>query len=126
MCALLALEINPNIMITEFALDLRSARRKSGLSQEEVAYLVCVNQATYSRFEKGTLTPSVEQLCLLALIYGKSFGSYFDQITAAQKLALQRRLEKMPPKDRPRVRIFNRTRTLEKLRHRLSADYGSA
>lgn len=113
-------------MITEFALDLRHARRKSGLSQEEVAYLVAVNQATYSRFEHGTLTPTVEQLCLLALIYGRSFTSYFERITSAQKPALERRLDQLPPKDRPRVRIFNRARTLEKLRQRLQPDHGSA
>ena len=113
-------------MITEFALDLRHARRKSGLSQQEVAHLVQVNQATYSRFEQGSLVPSVEQLCLLALIYGRSFVSYFDIITARQKLKLRQRLDSLPPKDRPRVRIFNRTRTLEKLRQRISFDHDNA
>ena len=113
-------------MITEFALDLRHARRKSGLSQQEVAYLLSVNQATYSRFEQGTLTPSVEQLCILALIYGRSFASYFDMITTAQKPQLKQRLDRLPPKERPRVRTFNRARTLEKLRHRLDPHYGAA
>lgn len=112
-------------MITEFALDLRHARRKSGLSQAEIAHLVDINQATYSRFENGSLTPSVEQLCILALIYGRSFTSYFERITAAQKPGLKQRLETLPPKDRPSVRIFNRARTLDKLRQRLDPDHGS-
>lgn len=113
-------------MITEFALDLRHARRKSGLSQAEIAFLVDVNQATYSRFENGTLKPSVEQLCALALIYGRSFSSYFETISHAQKPGLKNRLDKLPPKDRPTVRVFNRARTLEKLRHRLDRKDGSA
>lgn len=113
-------------MITEFALDLRHARRKSGLSQAEVAHLIAINQATYSRFEQGALTPSVEQLCVLALIYGRSFTSYFERITAAQIPGLKNRLDALPTKDRPRVRIFNRARTLEKLRQRLDPGHGSA
>ena len=113
-------------MITEFALDLRHARRKSGLSQAEIAFLVDVNQATYSRFEHGTLKPNVEQLCVLALIYGRSFVSYFELISHKQKPALRTRLEKLPPKDRPSVRVFNRARTLEKLRHRLELGRGGA
>ena len=113
-------------MITEFALDLRHARRKSGLSQAEIAFLVDVNQGTYSRFESGDLTPSVEQLCILSLIYGRSFSSYFESISAVQKPTLKRRLAELPPKDRPRVRIFNRARTLEKLNHRLENGHGDA
>lgn len=110
-------------MITEFALDLRHARRKSGLSQAEVAFLVSVNQATYSRFENGSLTPNVEQLCVLALIYGRSFASYFEMISRLQKPALKVRLEELPPKDRPSIRVFNRARTLEKIRQRLESGY---
>jgi len=113
-------------MITEFALDLRHARRKSGLSQAEIGHLVDINQATYSRFEQGALTPSVEQLCILALIYGRSFTSYFERITAAQKPGLKKRLDALPPKARPNVRIYNRARTLEKLRQHLNPDYGAA
>lgn len=113
-------------MITEFALDLRHARRKSGLSQEEVAYLVDISQSSYSRFEKGTLTPTVEQLCLLSLIYGKSFVSYFEAISRSLKPGLLQRLEQLPPKSKPRLRIFNRARTLQRLRERITIDHGSA
>lgn len=113
-------------MITEFALDLRHARRKSGLSQAEVAHLVAINQATYSRFEHGSLSPSVEQLCALALIYGRSFTSYFERIADAQKPGLRKRLSELKPKERPTVRIFNRARTLEKLRRRLDPEHAAA
>ncbi|MEM9358179.1 MAG: helix-turn-helix transcriptional regulator [Pseudomonadota bacterium] len=113
-------------MITEFALDLRHARRKSGLSQEEVAYLVDISQSSYSRFEKGTLTPSVDQLCLLSLIYGKSFVSYFEAITKSLKPGIAMRIANLPPKSKPRLRIFNRARTLEKLRRRVTMEHGSA
>ena len=113
-------------MITEFALDLRHARRRSGLSQAEVAFLANVNQATYSRFEAGALVPGVEQLCILALIYGRSFASYFEMISTAQKPALKLRLGKLPPKDRPSIRVFNRARTLEKLSRRLDQRHDDA
>ena len=113
-------------MITEFALDLRHARRKSGLSQEEVAYLVDISQSSYSRFEKGMLAPTTEQLCLLSLIYGRSFVSYFEAITRSLKPTLLQRLKKLPPKAKPRIRIFNRARTLEKLRQRITIEHGGA
>ena len=113
-------------MITEFALDLRHARRKSGLSQTEVAFLLATNQATYSRFEQGAAIPTLEQLCSLALIYGKSFSSYFTMITRQLKPDLWLRLQELPAKERPRVRIFNRARTLERLRLRLDPQYGEA
>lgn len=112
-------------MITEFALDLRHARRKSGLSQAEIAHLLEIHQATYSRYEQGALTPNVEQLCILALIHGRSFTSYFERITNAQKPSLKQRLDELPPKERPSVKIFNRARTLEKLRQRLDPDHGN-
>ncbi len=67
-------------MITEFALDLRLARRKSGLSQKEVAYLLSIDQSTYSDFERGEKVPSLKQICQLSLIYGRSFHSYFERI----------------------------------------------
>ena len=113
-------------MITEFALDLRHARRKSGLSQREVAFLVNISQSTYSRFEQGTLTPTVEQLCLLSLVFGRSFVSYFEAITRSLKPALRQRFSELPKKAQPRIRVFNRARTLKRLRHVVTIEYDNA
>ncbi len=106
-------------MITEFALDLRHARRKSGLSQQDVGHLLSINQSTYSDFERGKIVPSLEQICQLSLIYGRSFQSYFERITSGVKPRLAERLEELPVKQRLGLRVFNRGRTLGRLRLRL-------
>ncbi len=116
-------------MITEFALDLRLARRRSGLSQKEVAYLLTINQSTYSEFERGVKVPSLEQICQLALIYGRSFQSYFEDITSGVKPRLAKRLEKLPKTKSPRLRIFNRGITISRMKARLkplNERYGGA
>ena len=116
-------------MITEFALDLRHARHKSGLSQQEVAFLISIHQSTYSEFERGAKVPSLEQICQLALIYGRSFQSYFERITSGVKPRLAKRLEKLPKTKSPRLRIFNRGITISRMRARLkplNEQYGSA
>ena len=116
-------------MITEFSLDLRLARRSSGLSKKAVAYLLTIYQSTYSEFERGAKVPSLEQICQLALIYGRSFQSYFGRITSGVKPPLAKRLEKLPKTKSPRLRIFNRGISISRMRNRLkplNEQYGSA
>ena len=51
---------------------IRSLRKKIGLSQEELAALVGVDRATVSKWEGGKFKPSEEKVRLLASLAGKS------------------------------------------------------
>lgn len=108
-------------MNTEFSLDLRHTRRKSGLSQKEVAFLLEINQSTYSAFERGTSKPSTEQLCALSLIYGKSFQSFFEQFKEDIKPKLANQLSNLPKRTGSSIRLYNRQCTLDRLAERLNS-----
>lgn len=57
-------------MGTKLALDLKVARRRSGLSQQDVAILLSVDRTLISKFERGHRMPSGEQVAVLSLVYG--------------------------------------------------------
>lgn len=48
---------------------LRSVRQACGLSQAAVAKALCIHRATYSYYEEGKRTPSMEFLIALAKIF---------------------------------------------------------
>ena len=55
---------------TKFGNELRRLRVQSGLTQQAVADALHVNRATYTFYETGTTTPSVERLGKIAEILG--------------------------------------------------------
>ena len=56
----------------QFALRLRKARKRAGLSMKRVHELVYVSQSVICRYEKGSTFPPVERLYDLAKLYGVS------------------------------------------------------
>lgn len=109
-------------MLTDFALDLRLARRRSGLSQHEVAHLLALDQSTLSDLERGETSPTVRQITQLALIYGRSFHSLFAELARAVKPELASRLDTLPPRKRPPAAMLNRLITLKRMRARLTGE----
>lgn len=109
-------------MLTDFALDLRLARRRSGLSQHEVAHLLAMDQSTLSDLERGETSPTMRQLTVLSLIYGRSFHSLFVEIAREVKPGLTSRLNTLPERKRPHVAMLNRDITLKRMRVRLTAE----
>ena len=63
-------------MSTEFALDLRLARKKSGLTQRDCAHLLNVHASKVSALEHGKQLPTLIEICTLSLIYGRSFEAW--------------------------------------------------
>lgn len=51
---------------------IRNTREDNDLTQTQIASLLNINQRTYSRYERGEITISVETLCKLADFYGTS------------------------------------------------------
>lgn len=116
-------------MSTEFALDLRLARRKSGFTQRDIAHLMDEHQPLVSELERGHKRPRLEQIVTLSLIYGRSFESLFAELMTDAKARLQQRIVHMPNGVRSYVGTFNRDGSIERLARRLADDqtgYGSA
>ncbi|WP_299771257.1 helix-turn-helix transcriptional regulator [uncultured Tateyamaria sp.] len=115
-------------MSTQFALDLRLARRKAGYTQGDVAHLLSVTQSLVSELETGVKRPDLEQIIDLSLIYGRSFESFFGELLTARQQRLQERLETLPELEKPTAHTFNRAHALKQLRRRVASqiEHGGA
>lgn len=102
-------------MYNAFALDLKAARRKSGLTQQDVAHLLGSHRAKLSHLEKGTSEPTAADVAALSLIYGKSYDVICRSVFEATALELKDRLPTLPTPNRSWLGRFNRTNTLSKL-----------
>ena len=113
-------------MIHEFALDLRAARRNSGLRQVDCAHLMGVNKTKISNLENGRQRPSVRDICTLSMIHGRSFESLFAGIFDEVKADIFCHLTDLPEPRAHYGRSNNRSRTLESLKTRLQDDHNEA
>ena len=85
-------------MVYDFGLRLTSLREKRNLSQSDVAARLEVTRSTISGYECNTITPSVEQLVKLALLYNTSldymmglenrYHLYLDDLSESQQQAI--------------------------------------
>jgi transcriptional regulator with XRE-family HTH domain len=106
-------------MIQEFSLDLRAARRNSGLRQIDCAHLMGTNKTKISNLETGRQRPSVRDICMLSMIYGRSFESLFAGIFDEVRTELAAQLPGLPEPNAHYRRRLNRQRTLASLEARL-------
>ena len=117
-------------MSQTFALDLKVARRKSGLTQQDCAHLLDVHKAKISLLEQGKTLPTVLELSTLSLLYGKSFESLFRSLIEDAQHTLNDRLATLPVVSNRWLGRFIRQNTLNKLAARLDANnsngHGSA
>ena len=113
-------------MIQEFSLDLRAARRNSGLRQIDCAHLMGVHKTKISNLENGRQRPSVRDICTLSMIYGRSFESLFSGIFDEVKADTYCRIQDLPEPKPYYGRLKNRRRSLIGLRERLEGDISEA
>lgn len=115
-------------MSSQFALDLRLARKKAGYTQDDLAHLLDTYQTVISQLEHGKIRPGLTQIIDLSLIYGRSFESFFAEVLAERKKHLSVRLSTLPAPGRQVMSTFNRPGSLTRLKRRLveTKDDGSA
>ena len=106
-------------MSTEFALDLRLARKKAGFTQPDIAHLLDLHQSGISCLERGKRRPNLTEIVELSLIYGRSFESLFAEIMDESRNTLQLRLISLPAIVRETNATFNRPASIAKLRRLL-------
>lgn len=109
-------------MSTEFALDLKVARRKAGYTQNDLAHLLGSNQAHISELERGHILPTLEQIVTLSIIYGRSFEGLYANLLAKAREQLRMHIVGMPIGGRNYVGTFNRDRSIERLARRLAGE----
>lgn len=117
-------------MTNEFALELKVARRKAGLTQRDCAHLLGIDHSTISNMEHGKAVPSLRDMLGLSLIYGKSFESLFRDLMHEVAEALKERLTTLPEAPNHWLGRHNRVNTLNKLARYLqeleAPDHGAA
>ncbi len=84
--------------IYDFGVRLKELREAKHLSQTDVAQRLNVTRSTVSGYECNTITPSVEQLVKLAVLYNTSldymmgmenrFHLYLDDLSESQQLTI--------------------------------------
>ena len=117
-------------MSNSFALDLKVARKKSGLTQADLAHLLGASRGKISHLERGDSIPTVRDICTLSMVYGKSFESLFAPVFKEITKKLNGRLSSLPDAPKGWLGRFNRRNTLSKLATRINErsaqDHGSA
>lgn len=106
-------------MTYSFALDLKVARKKSGLTQQDCAHLLGVHKSKISLFEQGKALPSVTEICALSILYGRSFESLFGAVMEEAQSSLKDRLSTLPVISNRWLGRFIRQNTLNRLAARL-------
>ena len=108
-------------MIQEFTLDLRAARRNSGLRQADCAHLMGAHKSKISNLETGRQRPTVRDICTLSMIYGRSFESLFSGIFDEVRADLSMRMLDLPEPAPHFKRRSSREKTLQQLDERIEA-----
>jgi len=106
-------------MIYEYALDLRVARRKAGLTQADCGHLLGVDPSRISKLEAGKSTPSIVELSVLCLVFNSPPSNVCEAIAASHALSLKERLASMPECPENWRDQYNRRSTLNALADRL-------
>ena len=108
-------------METNFALELKVARRRSGLSQYEVGHLLGVHHGRISKLECGRARPTPDELTTLSLIYSTRFLTMRGAVMPTIHANLEERLRTFPNKDCYTQSTSPKADTLNALTERLAA-----
>ena len=107
-------------MKAPFNLDLKVQRRKSGLSQEDVAHLIGVHPSKISTLEAGKTLPSLKDIAALSVIFGKSFEEFVHSFVQEARKQIGARLPSMPEAPKRWLSHFNRQHTIDAMADQLT------
>lgn len=114
---------SPNVqrMETNYALDLKVARRRSGLSQKDVSHLLGISRVRVSKLECGIAKPTPDELTTFSLIYSRSFLTIGGAVMPVLFRTLRDRLDTFPNRDSYAKGRSPKSQTLNTLSKRLVA-----
>ncbi len=108
-------------METNYALELKVARRRSGLSQQDVAHLLGISRVRVSKLECGIAVPTPDELTTFSLIYSRSFLTLGGPVMPVLFRTLRDRLETFPNRDSYAGGTSTKADTINGLSKRLAA-----
>lgn len=113
------IESTQSRMENRLAVDLRVFRRRSGLSQADVAHFLGVHRSLISKFEQGVREPSMEHVTFLCLLYGTRAPGFCVAALPQFEKTLAERLMTLP-KESGKQTVKRRT-TITRLSEQLAA-----
>jgi transcriptional regulator with XRE-family HTH domain len=108
-------------METNYALDLKVARRRSGLTQLDVAHLLGISRVRVSKLECGIAKPTPDELTTFSLVYSRSFLTLGGAVMPVLFRTLKDRLHTFPNREGYAAGTSNKAATLKTLSKRLTA-----
>ena len=109
-------------MLEEFIFDLKVARKKSGLLQSDCGHLLGLSNKTVSDIEVGRRIPTMREMCILSLIFGRRFDSFYSEMLARSRREILDKLPSLPDPPAGWPRSIARKRSLGLLVRRLHDD----
>lgn len=109
------------VMSSSFPLALRIARRASGLTQSDCAFLLGSHRSKVSHLECGVTVPTLRDACALSLIYDIPLESLFDGLVEEICADVRTRVAAVPNAPTGWRGGLNRQKTLSRLRDELEA-----
>jgi len=103
----------------DFSQCLVDSRRKAGLSQVDCAHLLGVSQSHISRLELGRATPSVSDLCGVAVLFGRTMEGMVEPLFRDRAATIQERLYDLPEPRLGWLSRFARSNALRNLEARV-------
>lgn len=99
---------------------LKSFRRRSGLSQDDVAYLLgCADGAKVSRYERRARQPSLETLLAYQALFGADpselFAGAYEKVEKETKRRARALAQKLAQDEHPDPRTAQKLATLEQV-----------
>ena len=79
------------------------------------------DKSKISNLERGRQHPTVRDICMLSMIYGRTFESLFEGIFDEVRADLAMRLPELPEPAPHYKRRLNREKTLQRLEERIEA-----
>lgn len=81
----------------KFTMNLKELRKENKKTQQDIAQILNISQATYGRYELDSIIPPIETLCKLADYYrvsldclvGRNFTNDIGYLTEKQRSALE-------------------------------------
>jgi transcriptional regulator with XRE-family HTH domain len=102
-----------------FGADLRAARKRCGLSQEDCAHLLGIEQSQISKLEAGKAEPTLEELTLFYLVFGAWSLPLWSGLLRDLVTTLRERLVTLPEAEPSWPQKAARKTTLDVLAQRL-------
>lgn len=109
-------------MFTQFAMDLRLARKVAGLTQDDCATLMNRSRKYVLRLEKGAREPSLDDLLCLSVIYNRTFEDYVATRLKVARATVRAGLPQLPVTISNHAGFRQRCHTLDRIERDLLAE----